>query len=109
MIGHDVFAKAAQDKDKDKDKGKGDVFDILRDKWQDLKDDTRDKANQTAANIADDIADKIGVADWYSLHVMNSCQGQYSPKPTDIGASLNVTNCTDPAPNCEFAPRWNFA
>lgn len=99
MIGHDVFAKASQDKD-DKDKDKGDVFDILRDKWQDLKDDTRDKVNQITANIADDIADKVGVADWYSLHVMNSCEGEYSPKATVIGAGLNVTNCTSASPNC---------
>ncbi|KAH8889956.1 hypothetical protein GQ53DRAFT_868302 [Thozetella sp. PMI_491] len=50
------------------------------------------------SSIEDDIADKlseeIGIQQWYSLHVMNICQGTFTPNATAPGAAYNVTSCT---------------
>ncbi|KAI3339083.1 actin cortical patch SUR7/pH-response regulator pali [Ustulina deusta] len=52
------------------------------------------------SSIEDDIADKlakeIGVQQWYSLHVMDVCQGTFTPNATTSGAGYNVTSCTQP-------------
>jgi hypothetical protein len=49
--------------------------------------------------IGDDIADKLsadlGIKQWYSLHIMDMCEGTYTPNATAKGAKLNVTSCTN--------------
>lgn len=58
------------------------------------------------SDIEDDIADKLsaelGISQWYSLHVMTSCEGSYSPNATTPGAGYNVTNCTAQAAGFQF-------
>ncbi|KAI8623443.1 actin cortical patch SUR7/pH-response regulator pali [Xylariaceae sp. FL1651] len=46
--------------------------------------------------IADKLAKEIGVQQWYSLHVMDVCQGNFAPNATTSGAEYNVTSCTQP-------------
>lgn len=58
------------------------------------------KAAKTLGDIEDDIADelasKLGIHEFYSLHVMDACEGYFSPNTTAKGAKLNVTKCTEP-------------
>jgi len=49
-----------------------------------------------ADDVADELADKLGIDEFYSLHVMNTCQGSFTPNATAPGAGYNVTNCTEP-------------
>ncbi|KAF3768303.1 hypothetical protein M406DRAFT_249383 [Cryphonectria parasitica EP155] len=51
-------------------------------------------------SIEDDIADKLakelGIKQWYSLHVMNICQGTFTPNVTTLRVGYNVSSCTQP-------------
>jgi len=56
------------------------------------------------AGVADDIADELldklsqelGIKQFYSLHALDTCEGDFTPNATTIGAGFNVTNCTAP-------------
>jgi hypothetical protein len=59
----------------------------------------------TVANdAADQITDKLGIHQWYSLHVMNICQGDFTPNATAVGAGYNVSGCTKPLKSSRFSP-----
>lgn len=47
-------------------------------------------------DLADQLAKKLGIKEFYSIHLVDLCQGDFSPKPTDPEATFNVTNCTEP-------------
>ncbi|CAN8104304.1 unnamed protein product [Discula destructiva] len=51
---------------------------------------------QIGSSVADQLADELGISEFYSIHAMDFCQGQFVPNATAIGASQNVTNCTEP-------------
>lgn len=45
-------------------------------------------------DVADKLADELGIEQFYTLHIMDLCQGDYAPNATAPGAWMNVTNCT---------------
>lgn len=55
-------------------------------------------------NISNDIADKLsadlGIHQWYSLHLMDACEGSYTPNATHA-TGYNVSNCTTPTAGCK--------
>lgn len=53
-----------------------------------------DELNDIGNDIADKLSAELGISQWYSLHVMNACEGSYSPNATTPGAGYNTTNCT---------------
>ncbi|KAK8042695.1 hypothetical protein PG994_013178 [Apiospora phragmitis] len=53
-----------------------------------------DELNGIGNDIADKLSAEIGISQWYSLHVMNACEGDYAPNATSPGAWFNQTNCT---------------
>lgn len=88
---------------------KRDITDDLRDKWDDIKDDAkdqlgdlgddaRDKANNLTNGVIEQVTERLGISDWYSIHVMAACHGQWEPNATVSSPSLNVTDCTDTTP-----------
>ncbi|POR38809.1 Uncharacterized protein TPAR_00994 [Tolypocladium paradoxum] len=101
MIGRNILDKA---KDGGKDGGKtGSTKDGLlgdvKNWWDDVKGDAKDQINGIKGGVADKLASKLGVSQWYSLHVMDSCEGNWSPNATAPNPSLNVTNCTTSSPS----------
>lgn len=46
----------------------------------------------------DKLAKKLGIHQFYSLHLMDACEGDFTPNATVPGAGYNVTNCTAPLP-----------
>ncbi|TVY84805.1 hypothetical protein LSUE1_G000825, partial [Lachnellula suecica] len=46
-------------------------------------------------NVADKLAKELGIEQWYSLHLMDSCEGTYAPNATEKGADLNITTCSN--------------
>lgn len=46
--------------------------------------------------IANDLANQLGIGEFYSIHAMDFCQGDFSPSPATPGASHNVTQCSAP-------------
>lgn len=47
-------------------------------------------------DIADKLAEKLGIHEFYSLHVMDVCEGEFTPNVTSPDAKFNVTSCTKP-------------
>ncbi|KAJ4418532.1 hypothetical protein N0V82_005512 [Gnomoniopsis sp. IMI 355080] len=45
-------------------------------------------------DVADKLADELGIEQFYTVHIMDLCQGDYEPNATASGAWMNVTNCT---------------
>ncbi|PHH83679.1 hypothetical protein CDD82_5437 [Ophiocordyceps australis] len=98
-IGHDLFDgkkdSAKKDGDgKDGEKKDGILGDIQQ-WWDDTKDGARDKLNDITGDAADKLLDKLGISQWYSLHIMDTCQGEFTP-------TFNVTNCTSSTPSNRF-------
>lgn len=50
--------------------------------------------NDVGNDVADKLADELGIEQFYTLHVMDLCEGEYSPNATSSNPSYNVTNCT---------------
>lgn len=53
-------------------------------------------------DVADKLADELGIEQFYSLHVMNMCEGNYAPNATASNAWQNTTNCTTPMDFCKL-------
>ncbi|KAG6039097.1 hypothetical protein E4U41_003294 [Claviceps citrina] len=105
MVGHNLLGKSSADKnnqDGEKKKGGGGMLGDIQGWLDDKKDDAKDKINEVTGKIADKVAKKIGIKEWYSLHVMDSCEGYYSPNSTVPDAGLNVTNCASSSPGNRF-------
>lgn len=97
MIGQDLISKG--DDDNDGDNGGG-LLGGAMDTFDDVKDSAVDEINNLVGDAVDDIAHSLGIEDWYSIHVMDSCEGSFKPNATASGPSLNTTNCTN-SPGCE--------
>lgn len=57
--------------------------------------------NDIGNDVADKLSHELGIEQFYSLHVTDTCQGNYAPNATASGASYNVTNCTAPMDFCK--------
>ncbi|CAG8978570.1 hypothetical protein HYALB_00010534 [Hymenoscyphus albidus] len=62
-------------------------------------DDIQDEANKLLNEAAEEVAKKLGIKEFYSLHLMDMCEGDYKPKSPNStivkGASKNVTKCSN--------------
>lgn len=47
-------------------------------------------------DLADELAKKLGIKEFYSIHLVDLCEGDFSPKVTDPKATFDVKNCTEP-------------
>lgn len=60
-----------------------------------------DEAAAELEKVQDDLADelyaKLNMQQWYSVHLLDLCYGNFTPNATSAGASYNTTNCTPPA------------
>jgi len=59
-----------------------------------VKNKLESELNDITGDVADDLAKDLGISEWYSIHVMDSCEGMYKPNATAHNPGLNVTNCT---------------
>ncbi|OIW32207.1 hypothetical protein CONLIGDRAFT_572961 [Coniochaeta ligniaria NRRL 30616] len=53
-------------------------------------------------DIADKLAAKLGIKEFYSLHVMDACEGDFSPNATATDAAYNVSSCTEPLKTAQY-------
>ncbi|KAI9167058.1 Anditomin synthesis protein L [Paramyrothecium foliicola] len=75
---------------------------ILEDVWDRISDDARDTINDITGNIADEVADRLGISEWYSMHIMTVCEGSFTPNATAPDIGLNVSACRETAPKEKF-------
>lgn len=71
------------------------ITDKVETKWEDFKDDLQN-------SVADKLAEKLGIEQWYGLHLMDMCMGNFSPNATDEDASRDVTMCSNRTAICKF-------
>jgi len=57
-----------------------------------------------ASEVGNDIAKAIGVHDWYSMHMLNFCEGFYNPSGIANNATKNITECSAPTTKFWFDP-----
>lgn len=57
--------------------------------------DIENDLNKIEGDIADKLAGVLGIHEWYSVHLMDMCEGMYKPNATEKGAHKNVTHCTN--------------
>jgi hypothetical protein len=50
--------------------------------------------NDVGNDVADKLASELGIEQFYSVHVLDLCQGNYAPNATAENARLNLTSCT---------------
>lgn len=81
VLGQTIFRNSESDNNKSI-VGKNSARDSLDDAFDDL-------FNNLTANMAG----FLGISDWYSIHVINACQGEFVHNTTSYG-SLNTTSCT---------------
>ncbi|KAG5928301.1 hypothetical protein E4U53_002709 [Claviceps sorghi] len=102
-IGHDILGASSDKNTKggQKKNARGLLGDFKN--WVSEKtDDAKGKINETTGKIADKVVKGLGIKEWYSLHVMNSCEGYWSPNSTVPDAGLNITNCSSFNPDDRF-------
>lgn len=52
-------------------------------------------------DIADKLAEELGISQWYSLHLMDLCQGSYAPNATAKNSKKNTTECSNQTAMCK--------
>jgi len=60
-----------------------------------IEGDIENELNDIAGDVANKLASTLGIHEFYSLHLMDLCEGQYKPNATEKGAKKNVTSCTN--------------
>jgi hypothetical protein len=61
-----------------------------------------DELNDIEDDIADKLSAELGISQWYSIHVMTACEGNFSPNATAPGAGYNTTNCSSQQTGYQF-------
>ncbi|KAF3024275.1 hypothetical protein E8E14_013077 [Neopestalotiopsis sp. 37M] len=67
-----------------------------------LASEISDELSEIEDDIADKLSEELGISQWYSLHVMTACEGNFAPNATTPGAWYNTTNCTGQAAGFQF-------
>ncbi|OBT93632.1 hypothetical protein VE01_08068 [Pseudogymnoascus verrucosus] len=70
----------------------------------DPKGDIMNEFNEIRGDVADKLAEKLGIHQWYNLHMTDMCMGTYTPRATDRGAKMNVSGCTPMKAMYHFDP-----
>lgn len=52
-------------------------------------------------DAADELSKELGIEQWYSLHLMDMCEGTYAPNATVKGSHKNVTHCSNQTAMCK--------
>jgi SUR7/PalI family len=87
--------------------GQGDVFNTTDGDggfFDNIINDAQDEANDLIDNAADRAAEALNLTDFYSVHIMDYCQGYYKPNATVHNAKKNITHCSSRKALFHFNP-----
>lgn len=73
---------------------------IVRDTSSSIGGDIGSELDSIVGDVADKLAGELGIKEWYSMHLMNMCEGIYTPNATAPRARLNISSCTSPTAMC---------
>ncbi|KAI1324183.1 actin cortical patch SUR7/pH-response regulator pali [Xylariaceae sp. FL0255] len=60
----------------------------------DIGNDISGELDNITNSITGEIFKDLGISEWYSLHIMAACEGNFAPNTSSPHASYNTTNCT---------------
>ncbi|KEF61250.1 uncharacterized protein A1O9_02815 [Exophiala aquamarina CBS 119918] len=72
--------------------------------FDDLVNDLQEDINDLINDASSDIAEALNLPDFLSVHVMDFCQGTYSPNSTVRNPSMNTTECSNRTTLFHFRP-----
>ncbi|KAI8962186.1 actin cortical patch SUR7/pH-response regulator pali [Daldinia sp. FL1419] len=78
------------------------LWDDIQDGLDDIEGQLTDGLNDIANDVADRLSQELGISQWYSIHVMTACEGNFAPNATSPDASYNTTNCTAQSAGVKF-------
>jgi len=67
----------------------------ITDEIDNIEGELADDLNDVLGDLADKLAGELGIHQFYSLHLMDLCEGNYAPNATEKGAHKNVTKCSN--------------
>lgn len=105
-LGHNLIPTTATTSDTPTSTSSGldSIYSALTGDINNITDSIENDLNDILNTAADDLASALGIKEWYSLHMMDMCEGIYSPNATTKGAKYNTTNCTNPMTMYHFNP-----
>lgn len=59
-----------------------------------LVDEARDELEEIEDDLADELYAKLGIQQWYAVHLTNLCYGNFTPSATAANATWGARNCT---------------
>lgn len=73
-----------------------------------ITDDIKDEVNELVGDAVGKLAKEIGIKQFYSLHLMDMCEGNYGNGTVTKGEVLadlekNVTDCTNATAMCKYS------
>ncbi|KAL5601093.1 hypothetical protein BROUX41_005923 [Berkeleyomyces rouxiae] len=97
-LGYFLVPSNSSDSDEDKENSDdGNFLDTITDTASDVADEAKDKLSEIGSDLVDKLAGELGIAQWYSLHLVSACQGNF----TDDG--LETSGCTESKANFRFS------
>lgn len=69
-----------------------------------LSDAIVETLEDVGGDVANGLADRLGLPDFYSAHLLTYCEGDYRPNGTAPDASKNVTRCSNRTALYSFDP-----
>jgi hypothetical protein len=88
---------SSNDDDNSKDDEDKSVFDKFTDKVDEGVDKVKGGINDIANDAADKLADELGISEWYSVHLMDYCEGAFKPDASAPSPGFDVTECSKPS------------
>ncbi|KAM4063947.1 hypothetical protein HRG_007036 [Hirsutella rhossiliensis] len=78
--------------------GKSQIYGAVQTVFDSAKEAIKNNLAGVGDSAADQITQRLNVSEWYSLHVIDLCQGNFEPSGTTSSPGLNTTFCnTKPA------------
>ncbi|CAN8105069.1 unnamed protein product [Discula destructiva] len=73
-----------------------DAADSAKDALEHLVDEAKTALEEIADDLADELYKKLGIQQFYSIHLTDTCYGNFTPNATATDAGFAVDNCTEP-------------
>lgn len=74
---------------------------IARDLRSSIGGEIAGELDGVVGDAADKLAADLGIQQWYSMHLMDMCEGTYNPDATAPRPQRNVSSCTKPTAMCK--------
>lgn len=61
-----------------------------------LVQEAQDEVEKVKDDLADELSAKLGIQQWYAVHLTDLCFGNFTPNATAANSTWGVSNCTTP-------------